>query len=165
MVNPMDGRNAYGKIILDSAEPFAKKILECFTCKDSLDILELTEKPISVNDISARSGHPKATIYRRIPDLMNIGMLIAVGREKNQKNYGRVGSWLYENSFCTVDIRCGLVTDHCPHQCTIIEITSKRKFYGQILRKVRKYQDDKDYSHIEKSTKNTHFEKCVKRLR
>ncbi len=155
MVNHMDSRDAYGKIILDSAEPFAKKILACFACKDSLDILELAEEPISVNDISARSGHPKVTIYRRIPDLTNASMLIAVGREKDYKNHGRVSSWLYEKSFYAVGIRCGPVIHRCNYQCTIIEIISKRKFYGQILRAVKKYQEGQDCSHITKPKKSS----------
>ena len=96
MINHMYENDDYGEIILDSKEPFAKKILEFFTYKDSLDILELAEDPISVNDISTKSGYPKATIYRRIPDLLDISMLIAVGREKDQKNHGKVSSWLYE---------------------------------------------------------------------
>ena len=82
----MDNNDDYGEIILDSQEPFAKKILEFFTYKDSLDILELAEDPISVNDINARSGYPKVTIYRRMPDLLDVSMLIAVGREMDRKN-------------------------------------------------------------------------------
>ncbi len=155
MINHMDSRDVFGKIILDSAEPFAKKLLECFTCNDSLDILELTEEPISVNDISTRSGYPKATIYRRIPDLVNTSMLIAVGREKDYKNHGRVSSRLYEKSFYAVGIKCGPVIHHCNYQCTIIQIISKRKFYGQILRTARKYQEGQNYRHIKKSKKSS----------
>ena len=74
MINHMDENNDYGEIISDSKEPFARKILEFFTYKDSLDILELAEDPISVNDISAKSGHSKATIYRRVPDLLDVSI-------------------------------------------------------------------------------------------
>ncbi|WP_316504864.1 hypothetical protein [Nitrosopumilus sp.] len=140
MVNHMDDYDDYGEIILDSKEPFAKKILEFFTYKDSLDIFELAEDPISVNDISARSGHTKATIYRRIPDLLDTSMLIAVGREKDQKNHGKISSWLYEKSFYAAGVRCGPTTDYCHCQATVIEILPKRRFYGQILRTIRSYR-------------------------
>ena len=140
MINHMDENDDYGEIILDSKEPFAKKILEFFTYKDSLDILELAEDPISVSDISAKSGHPKPAIYRRIPDLLDVSMLIAVGREKDRKNHGKVSSWLYEKSFYAAGIRCGPATNYCHCQCTIVEILPKRKFYGQILKTVRSYR-------------------------
>ena len=140
MINHMDDNNDYGEIILDSKEPFAKKILEFFTYKDSLDILELAEDPISVNDISARSGHPKVAIYRRIHDLLDVSMLIAVGREKDRKNHGKVSSWLYEKSFYAAGVRCGPATKYCHCQCTMVEILPKRKFYGQILKTVRSYR-------------------------
>ena len=63
----MNDNDDYGEIMLDSKEQFAKKILEFFTYKDSLEILELADEPISVNDISARYGYSKISIYRRIP--------------------------------------------------------------------------------------------------
>ena len=140
MVNHMDDNDDYGEILLDTKEPFAKKILEFFTYKDSLEILQLTEDPISVNDISARSGYSKMSIYRRIPDLLDTSMLIAVGREKDPKNHGRVSSRLYEKSFYAAGVRVGPSTEHCHCQCTIIEILPKRRFYGQILRTVRSYR-------------------------
>ena len=140
MVNHMNDNDDYGEIMLDSKEPFAKKILEFFTHKDSLKILELAEDPISVNKISIRSGYPRAAIYRRIPDLLDTCMLIAVGREKDQKNHGKVSSWLYEKSFYAAGIRCGPITGYCHCQCTIVDILPKRKFYGRILRIVRSYQ-------------------------
>ena len=140
MVNHMDDNDDYGEIMLDSKEPFAKKILEFFTYKETLNILELTDNPISVNDISTRSGYSKISIYRRIPDLLDTSMLIAVGREKDQKNHGRISSWLYEKSFYAAGIRVGPATEQCNCQCTIIEILPKRKFYGQILRTVRSYR-------------------------
>ena len=99
MVNHMDGTDGYGEIILDSTEPFAKMILKCFASKCSLDILEVTDDPITVNDISAGSGYTKARVYRQIHDLLNSSMLVAVGREKDQRHHGRVSSRLYERSF------------------------------------------------------------------
>jgi len=144
MVNHMSNEEDCGKIILDSDEPIAKKILEFFTHKDSLDILELAEEPISVKDISARSRCPKNTIYRRIPDLVDASMLIAVGREKDQKNHDRLSSWLYEKSFHAVCVRFDSRTNHTHCHCTIIEIISKRKFYGKILKTARRYQGHHD---------------------
>ena len=141
MVNHMDDGSAYGEITLDSTEPYAKKILEFFTYKDSLEILELAENPISVNDISAKSGYSKISIYRRIPDLLDTSMLIAVGREKDQKNHGRVSSRLYEKSFYAAGVRCGgPAINHCHCQVTIVEILPKRRFYGQILRTIRNWR-------------------------
>ena len=44
MVNHMDDGDDYGVITLDNTEPYAKKILEYFTHKETLKILELTTK-------------------------------------------------------------------------------------------------------------------------
>ena len=140
MVNHMNDNDDYGEILLDSKEPFAKKILEFFTYKDSLEILELADKPISVNDISARSGYSKISIYRRIPGLLDTSLLIAVGRKKDQKNHGKVSSRLYEKSFYSAGVKVGPSTKQCHCQGTTIEILPKRKFYGQILRTVRSYR-------------------------
>ncbi|MGI9568039.1 MAG: hypothetical protein ACR2LL_13660 [Nitrosopumilus sp.] len=45
MVNHMADNDDYGVITLDNTEPYAKKILENFTQKETLKILELTQKP------------------------------------------------------------------------------------------------------------------------
>ena len=65
MVNHMYDNDDYGKILLDTTEPFAKKILKFFTYWGLLEILELTENPILVNDKSAKSGYSKISICRR----------------------------------------------------------------------------------------------------
>ena len=137
MVNHMGYNDDYGEILFDSKEPFAKKILECLILKESLDILEITDNPTTVNDICEKLEYHRATIYRRISNLLDTCLLFTVGREKDQKNHGKISSWLYEKSFYAAGIRCGPTTKYCNCQCTIIEILPKRKFYGQILKTVR----------------------------
>ncbi|MGI9567010.1 MAG: hypothetical protein ACR2LL_08365 [Nitrosopumilus sp.] len=68
MVNHMDDNDDYGVITLDNTEPYAKKILEYFTQKETLKILELTRNPCTICDICTETTYPK-TIYRRISDL------------------------------------------------------------------------------------------------
>ena len=48
MVNRMDDNDDYGVIMLDNTEPYAKKILDLFSHKETLDILDLTENPSTI---------------------------------------------------------------------------------------------------------------------
>ncbi len=64
MVNHMNEYNDYGETLLDSAEPFAKKIIECITFKESMEILVLAEKPTTVNEICTKTEYSRTTIYR-----------------------------------------------------------------------------------------------------
>ena len=137
MVNHMDENDDYGEILLDSTEPFAKKIIECITFKESLEILDLAEKPTTVNEIYGKTEYSRATIYRRISDMLDACMLIAVGREKNREYFGKVGAWIYEKSFYAVNVRCGPNSDCCDCISTGVEILPKREFYGRILKTVR----------------------------
>ena len=138
MVNHMDDNEDYGVITLDNTEPYAKKILEHFTQKETLEILELTQNPSTICDICARSSYSKATLYRRISDLLDCCLLFAVKKENN--NCRKYGSWMYVKSFYAVSVRCGQMCNcnHCV--CTVIEILPKREFYGQILKAVRNYR-------------------------
>ena len=140
MVNHMDDCDDYGEILLDSTEPFAKKIIECITFKESLEILGLTEKPTTVNEICAKTEHSRATIYRRISDMLDACLLIAVGREQSKENFGKVGAWIYEKSFYAVNVRCGPNSECCNRISTGVEILPKREFYGRILKTVRNYR-------------------------
>ena len=84
MVNRMDDNGDCGEIILDSAEPYAKKILECFTHKETLEILELMQNPCTICDICARSSYSKATLYRRISDLLDCSLLFCSKKREYQ---------------------------------------------------------------------------------
>ena len=131
----MDDGNDYGEITLDSTEPFAKKIIEHFAHKETLEILELTQTPSTICDICARSSYSKATLYRRISDLLDTCLLFAV--KKENASCKRYGSWMYVKSFYAVSIRCGQVynSNHCV--CTVVKILPKKEFYGQILKAIR----------------------------
>ena len=135
MVNHMDDNDDYGEITLDSTEPYAKKILEHFTQKETLEILELTQNPSTICEICARSLYSKATLYRRISDLLDTCLLFAV--KKQDTSCKKYGSWLYVNSFYAISLRCGY-TCNCDNSiCTIVEILPKRKFYGHTLKAIR----------------------------
>ena len=97
MVNHMDDNEDYGEITLDNTEPYAKKILEYFTQKETLKILELTQNPSTICDICTKIIYPKTTIYRRISDLLDVCMLFAVKKENN--NCKKYGSWMYTSHF------------------------------------------------------------------
>jgi len=135
MINHLNYDSDYGEIILDSAEPFAKKILEHFTSKATLEILELTQNPRTICEICARSSYSKATLYRRISNLLDCCLLFAVKKENN--NCQKYGSWMYAKSFYAISVRSGQTSVDSDCQDTIIEILSKRKFYGQILKTIR----------------------------
>lgn len=136
----MNDSDDYGKILLDSMEPFARKIIECITFKESLEILELAEKPITVNEICVKTEYSRATTYRRISDMLDACLLIAVGREQSRENFGKVGAWTYEKSFYAVNVRCGPNSECCDCISTGVEILPKREFYGRILKTVRNYR-------------------------
>ena len=137
MVNRMDDNDDYGEIILDNTEPYAKKILDCFTHKETLKILELAHNPSTICDICERSSYPKATLYRRISDLLDCCLLFAVKKENAKcKKYG---SWMYAKSFHAISVRCGKSSDDFNCKSVTIEILSKKEFYSQILKTIRNY--------------------------
>ena len=138
MVNHMDDHEDYGVITLDNTEPYAKKILEYFTHKETLKILELTENPCTICDICAETTYPKTTIYRRISDLLDVCLLFAAKKENT--NCKKYGYWMYVKSFYAVSVRCGQMCNCNDRVCTVVEILPKREFYGKILRTVRSYQ-------------------------
>ena len=138
MVNHMDDNDDYGVITLDNTEPYAKKILEYFTHKETLKILELTQKPRTIWDICTKTTYPKTTIYRRISDLLDCCLLFAIRKENS--NCRKYGSWMYVKSFYAISVRCGQMCNCNDCICTVVEILPKREFYGYILRTARSYQ-------------------------
>ena len=126
----MYNNDDYVEILLDSAEPFAKKIIECITFKESLEIFGFAEKPTTINEICAKTEHSRATIYRRISKILDTCLLIAVGREQNKENFGNVGAWIYEKSFYAINVKCGPNSECCDCISTGVEILPKREFYG-----------------------------------
>lgn len=137
MINHMDDSDDYGEILLDSTEPFAKKIIECITFRESLEILGLAEKSITVNEICSKTEYSRATIYRRISDMLDAYLLIAVRREQSGEYFGKVGARIYEKSFYAVNVRCGPNSECRDCISTGVEILPKREFYGRILKTVR----------------------------
>lgn len=137
MINSMGDNDEYGEILLDSTEPFAKKIIECITFKESLEILGLAEKPVTVNEICTKTEYSRATIYRRISDMLDACLLIPVGRVQDKEHFRKVGAWIYEKSFYAVNVRCGPNSECRDCISTGVEILPKREFYGRILKTVR----------------------------
>lgn len=135
MVNHIDDNDDYGEIILDNTEPYAKKILDCFTHKETLKILELAHNPSTICDICERSSYSKATLYRRISDLLDCCLLFAVKKENT--NCEKYGSWMYAKSFYAISVRCGQISVDSNCQSVTIEILPKREFYGSVLKTIR----------------------------
>ena len=126
MANRMDDNDDYGVITLDNTEPYAKKILEHFTHKETLKILEMTQNPCTICDICTETAYPKTTIYRRISDLLDCCLLFAVKKENTAcKTYG---SWMYVRSFYAISVRCGQMCNYNDCICTVIEILPKESF-------------------------------------
>ena len=135
MVNHMDDNDDYGVITLDNTEPYAKKILDLLSHKETLDILDLTENPSTICDICTRSRYSRATIYRRVSELLDVCLLFTI--RKQNKHFGRYCSWMYIKSAYAISIRSGRLNCSCDCVGTLIEILPKREFYGQILKTVR----------------------------
>ena len=138
MVNHMDDGDDYGIITLDNAEPYTKKILDLFSHKETLDILDLIENPSTICDICIKSNYSRATIYRRISELLDVCLLST--KRKQDKSFGGCGPWIYAKSVYSVSITSGRMSCSCNCTGTLIEVLPKRKFYGPILRTVRRYQ-------------------------
>ena len=138
MVNHMDDNDDYGTITLDDTEPYAKKILDVFSHKETLDILDLTEKPSTICEICAKSKYSRSTIYRRISGLLDVCLLFT--KRKQDKNFGRCGPWIYVKSVYSVSIKSGRMSCSCNCTGTLIEILPKREFYGQILKIIRNHR-------------------------
>ena len=128
------------KITLDLTEPHAKKILENLTDSRMLEILELVQNPSTICNICARSSlsRSKATLYKRMSELLDCGLLFAVKKE----NIGgeEYGSWAYAKSFHSISVKFGQTgtagSDH-PVGSTVIEILPKRNTHAQILKTMR----------------------------
>ena len=138
MINHIEADDDYGIITLDNTEPYAKKVLDLLSHKETLDILDLTENPSTICDICAKSKYSRATIYRRISELLDVCLLFTI--RKQDKNFGRYGSWMYIKSVYSVSIRSGRMSCNCDCVGTLIEILPKRRFYGQILSVIRNPQ-------------------------
>ncbi|WP_316505596.1 hypothetical protein [Nitrosopumilus sp.] len=135
MVNHLDDNSDYGEITLDSVEPFAQKIIEHFAHKETLEILELTQTPNTICDICTRLSYSKATLYRRVSDLLDTCLLFAI--KKQNTSCKKYGSWMYVKSFYAISVRCGPICNCDNSICTVVEILPKREFYGKILKAIR----------------------------
>jgi predicted transcriptional regulator len=102
------------------------------------DILDLIENPSTIHDICAKSKYSRATIYRRISELLDACLLFTI--RKQDKNFGRCGPWIYVKLVYSISMKSGRMSYSCDCTDTLIEILPKRRFYGQILKMIRDYR-------------------------
>ncbi len=132
----------FGEIILDSQESITRKILEYLNNQEIYEILKITENPCTPLEIWEKSSYSKATIYRRISDLVELGLLSTVKREEDK--LGKYGAWQYVNTFFVISTRYGKTAreeeNSNPIFDPIVQMSPKREFYGLILKVIRDYQ-------------------------
>ena len=141
MVNREGCDGNYVDIFIDCQEPITKKFLECLSDPKSNKILDAAKEPISARTICQKLPYSNATIYRKIANLSELG-LIHMARQEEQFSLD-LEKWRYVRTFFVMSVRCGNMGEcQCHFEFPIVQIASKKEFLGTILKTIRQYQNN-----------------------
>lgn len=139
MVNRVGIDGNYMDVFVDSQEPIVKKFLSCLTDTKANQILDVAETPISAKGICKKLSFSNATVYKKISCLSELGLLHTVGADFTL--HGDIEKFRYVRTFFVMSVRCGNMGQcQCDFEYPIVQIASKKEFFGTILKTIRHYQ-------------------------
>jgi len=106
-------------------------------------IPDIAKKLVSSKEICKRLPFSNATVYRKISNLSEIGLLRLVGADDDndvslQQEIERLR---YVRTFLAISVRCGNLGEcQCHFEYPLVQIASKKEFLGTILRTIREHQ-------------------------
>jgi len=116
-----------------------KKFLECLADPKSNQILDTAQLPISAKKICQKLPYSNSTIYRKISNLSELGLLQIAGHDERLSL--DLEKWRYVRTFFVMSVRCGNMGEcQCNFKFPIVQIASKKEFLGTILKTIRQYQ-------------------------